>query len=287
MIKTLLRAAPRSTTSKGGVTRIIARSVMEFFQFADRRFTAKELLLQDIDKEAFHSCWDDLYTEVTHSNKLTTDRSLCNKVVSDPSWTYVRTYATGKDRLIGKFPLYLNEKTLWTPMLIDTGSPGSFICKETLERFNAPVKPRLQIQIDKMIAQASVLSDEDSEKYPGFGNINILGMDILLRMVPTLGKQVTQGHCPKPRPSEDIILTYFRDENSISNVFNMIASVQGSRYTKEMQAAHIRVLHHHAIFSVTALRIMSTEDIRALPLPVGILSFLIFIKDGRQEVNIE
>jgi hypothetical protein len=204
---------------EGGVGKLIARSVMDF---PESSFTIlDELLLRDVSKESFHSCWEDLYSAATSSNISMTNQ-------------FPR-------RIVGKFPLKIGKRRLWTPMLIDTGAPGCVICAETLNRFKAEIVSPLPILIGHFGTQAHVISDDETKKHSRFADINILGMDVLEKIFPTwpdsLGEQLTAGLRMTARDlQEDDIFASLSNEDPIAKVFDIICLSSRTRVHGEYES---------------------------------------------------
>jgi hypothetical protein len=255
MIAPFLRRTQLCAPSKytGCFTKLVTRSLMEF---PESNFTIlDELLLQDVNKESFHSCWADLYTEASSSNILMTNQF--------------------PGRIVGKFPLKIGKKRLWTPMLIDTGAPSCLICTETLNRFKTEIVSPLPIHIGHLATRAHIISDDEAKLHSRFADINILGMDVLEKIFLTwpdsLREQLTAGlRLTAQDLQEDDAFAVLSDNDRIAKVFDVISSVQGPEYTETLKADDISVLKDNRIFSVKALRDMSKDDIRSLPLPIGI-----------------
>jgi hypothetical protein len=257
MISPFLRRIQYNYAGSVGNTRSVVEFPESYFTILD------ELLLRDVSKESFHSCWEDLYTDATSSNISMTNQ-------------FPR-------RIVGKFPLKIGKRRLWTPMLIDTGAPGCVICAETLNRFEAEIVSPFPILIGHLGTQAHVISDDEAKKHSRFADINILGMDVLEKIFPTwpdsLGEQLTTGLRLTARDlQEDDIFTSLSNEDPVAKVFDMIASVRGPEYTEKMKANHIRALKDNSIFSVGALRTASNDTIRALPVPNLIQDFFVRVR---------
>ena len=233
----------------GCFTNLVTRSAMEFPQ---SYFTVlDELLLRDVSKQSFHNCWADLYTEASSSNILMTNQ-------------FPR-------RIVGKFPLKIGKKRLWTPMLIDTGAPSCLISTETLNHFKTEIVSPLPIHIGHLSTRAHVISDDEAKLHSRFADINILGMDVLEKIFPTwpdsLGEQLTSGLRLTAQDLEECdAFAALSDEDPIAKVFDLIAAVQGPKYTDTMKVTHIRVLKDYGIFSVGMLRKMPASAVRSLPL---------------------
>ena len=239
------------------ISSVSRRSVMEFPTYHYSIYD--ELLFKDINKETFHTCFSDLYTEV----KYNTDIKMINQFPK---------------RLVGKFPVKIgNKKRLWTPMLISTSAPRSIICQETVKRFlgddNIVTGP-LAIQVGRLSTQAYVPSLKDMQDTTKYNsntligrnsdtddsniNINILGMDILERIFPqwpySLAAELTSGLRPATEEMgvrimrEEDVFAMYTDTDTIDTVFKAIAMVLGTEYTTEQQAKDMCVLYNEYIY---------------------------------------
>jgi hypothetical protein len=122
----------------------------------------EELLLMDVDTNQFHSLWEDLYHETAGQEG------------------FVEMSTQFPRRLIGKFAVRIGSKRLWTPLLIDTGAPRTLFSSHTLDKFGIQANSYFQASVGHLSISA--------ETAPGdthFSDLNILGMDVLERAIPT------------------------------------------------------------------------------------------------------
>lgn len=118
-----------------------------------------QFMFVDVKTEDFHTLYPDLYMPAPVDQHLARLQTRFNL------------------RLIAKVSLQIGKKRLWVPMLLDTGSPTTLICQATLRQFKCDSFEDFEATVGGVPLFVSVI-DLDTH----FGDINVLGMDWLIRV---------------------------------------------------------------------------------------------------------
>jgi len=223
---------------------------LPFFSLQD------ELLLQDVKKEDFHAAWPDLYQNVEMDKR---------------GFAGLSTLFLG--RYVGKFSVKIGHKRLWTPMLVDTGAPHSFICAESFDKFGVtPGRAAVSIEVG-----SKTLTVKVSPMNSHFEEINLLGVDFLDKMPSfrsDLEKDISEGCSLEPTvdayaalPSATPVLEFLR----------MAGGVERGMSDDEIQQVLLK-LQSLRIRTVAGLRDLATAQLESLGFPLGVVALLSRVK---------
>jgi len=221
---------------------------LPFFSLKD------ELLLQDVKKEDFHAAWPDLYQNVEMDKR---------------GFAGLSTRFMG--RYVGKFSVKIGPKRLWTPMLIDTGAPHSFICGESFDKFGVTPGKNVSIEVGSKTINVKV-----SPMNSHFEELNLLGVDFLDSMPSfrsDLEKDIREGCSLEPTqdvyaalPSATPVLEFLR-----------LVGVEHGMNDDEIQQVWLK-LQSIQVRTVAALRVLAPAQLESLGFSLGVVALLSRVK---------
>eukprot|EP00298_Acanthocystis_sp_HF-20_P023177 c31683_g1_i1.p1 GENE.c31683_g1_i1~~c31683_g1_i1.p1 ORF type:complete len:269 (-),score=11.63 c31683_g1_i1:166-972(-) len=219
----------------------------------DVKFSGTDLLLlEDVKSNHFHErSFDYCYFHVFEGDK---------QFVRDLEWRYL-------NRLVGTFSLEIQGKRLWTPFLVDTGAPYTYISKRIAkEKFGVQeideVNNSISVRLGNKSLFASFAPEEDRRN---LSDLNILGMDVYEKNVE-FKEQLKMALSSFKQPDSPDIFTEFQDDSTIKEALLVL---QNEFKWKAQDVDNVvKVLEKEGCNSVKALRMIRRNTIDSFELPL-------------------